>query len=263
MIQSFISFYQWSSPWRQEFGNLAGLRIAASLRRAQWAAPADTLVPIVVPRLPHPVMLRAGSSDVGVFDQVFRQRQADFAVEGEPEFIVDAGANTGLTAARFATRFPRARILALEIDPSNFDLLQRNTRHYPNVEPVHKGLWSHRTRIRVDNPDAESWAFQAAEVKGSEDASIEALGVADLMVDYRLPRIDLLKIDIEGAEHEVFAGGIDAWIDRVAMIAVETHVRMRPGCTDAIRRAVAGHGFVESTWSEYLVLRRQHRAGAT
>ena len=262
MMQSIVSFYQWSSPWRAEFGNLSGLRIAAGLRRAQWAAPADSLVSIAVPRLPHPVMLRAGTSDVGVFDQVFRQRQADFRVDGEPRFIVDAGANTGFTAARFATRFPRARILALEIDHSNFSLLQRNTRHYSNVEPVLKGLWSHRTRIRVDNPDAESWAFQASEVKDANAGSIEALGVADVMADYGLPRIDLLKIDIEGAEHEVFSAGIDAWIDRVALIAVETHDRMRPGCTDAIRGAIAGHGFEESSWSEYLIFRRPQQAHA-
>jgi FkbM family methyltransferase len=259
MMRSLFSFYRWSAPWRKEFGNLAGLRVAAGLRRAQWAAPAGSLVSIAVPALPYPIALRAGSSDTGVFDQVFRERQADFAVDGEPKVIVDAGANSGLTAARFATRFPGARILALEIDGSNFELLQKNTRYYPNVEPIHKGLWACRTRIRVDNPAAESWAFQASVAKDADDSAIEALGVLDLMADYDLPRIDVLKIDIEGAEYEVFSGGIDAWIDRVDLIAVETHDRMRPGCTDVIRRAIAGHGFEESIWSEYLVLRRPRR----
>lgn len=257
VIDAAMDFYRWSAPWRHEFGVIRGVRAALALRRAIWAAPQGELVAIQVPSLRHRIEIRARSSDVGVFIQVFGEHQAGFPVADDPLVIVDAGANIGLTAAVFATRFPRARVLALEIDASNFSLLRRNTGPYPNIEPLHKGLWAHRTRIRVANPEAESWAFTASEAKESDNASIEALGVADILADFHLPRIDILKVDIEGGEYEVFSGGVEDWIDRVGMIAVEVHDRFRPGCTESIRNALAPYGFKESAWSEYLVYSRE------
>lgn len=263
MIKTLLDFYDWSSRWRKEFGPIDGLRIALALRRAMWAAPSGTLIPLEVPTLRHPLTIRAGTSDAEVFIQVFGEHQAGFPAPGDPAVIIDAGANIGLTAAVFATRFPRARILALEIDPANFALLQQNTGAYSNVVPVAKGLWARRTRIRVKNPAAESWAFQASEATDSGGASIEALGVAELLTDFQLPRIDILKIDIEGGEYEVFTGNVEDWIDRVGMIAVEVHDRFRPGCTEAIRRALSPLGFTESTWSEYLIYVRDIAAGSS
>lgn len=46
-------------------------------------------------------------------------------------FIIDAGANIGLTSVYLANRFPNARILALEVDQQNFELLAENARPYP------------------------------------------------------------------------------------------------------------------------------------
>lgn len=244
-------------PWRHQFGVFRGIRVALALRQAIWAAPQGEFVAIKVPGLPRPIEIRAGSSDVGVFFQVFGDHQADFPVSCDPLVIVDAGANIGLTAAVFASRFPKAKVIALEIDSRNYSLLRRNTGAYPNIEPLHKGLWSNRARICVANPDAESWAFTASEVMESNAASVEALGISDILADFGLPHIDVLKIDIEGGEYEVFSSGVHDWIDRVGMIAVETHDRFRPGCTESIRNALAPYGFTESVWSEYLIFRRK------
>lgn len=58
--------------------------------------------------------------------------------------------------------------------------------------------------------------------------------VEDIMERFNLDRIDLLKVDIEGAEKEVFSDS-DAvkWIDAVDAIEVELHDRFRPGCSRA------------------------------
>lgn len=258
MIKKVISFFEWTRPWREQFGQLSGLLIALSLRRAMWSARRGATVTLRVPTIPNPIRIRAGSSDAAVFFQVFGDRQADFPVFGTPSVIVDAGANIGLTAVVFATRFPSARVLALEIDRENFALLKANTQKCSNVEPLNKGLWSKKTRIQVVNPQASSWAFRTMESQGGDaGSSIEAMGVADILSAFNLPRIDVLKIDIEGGEYEVFAHGVDDWIDRVGMIAVEVHDRIRPGCTEVIRQALKPHGFEESPWAEYLVFQRK------
>jgi len=50
--------------------------------------------------------------------------------------------------------------------------------------------------------------------------------------------VEILKIDIEGAELEVFSNGAEEWLSRVNLIIIETHDRFRPGSEEAVRRAV-------------------------
>lgn len=92
--------FAWSRPIREAYGLTTGLRIALQFRQAMWAARPGAVIHVSVPDLPWPVSLRTGTSDAAVFLQVFIQRQGFFPVDGEPEFIVDAGANIGLASAR-------------------------------------------------------------------------------------------------------------------------------------------------------------------
>ena len=50
--------------------------------------------------------------------------------------------------------------------------------------------------------------------------------------------IDLLKVDIEGAEIEVFASC--PWMKNVQITAIELHERIRPGCNDVLTSAAGG-----------------------
>jgi hypothetical protein len=50
--------------------------------------------------------------------------------------------------------------------------------------------------------------------------------------------VDILKIDIEGAELEIFSDGADEWLPRIGLIIIETHERFRPGSEAAVRKAL-------------------------
>jgi hypothetical protein len=52
--------------------------------------------------------------------------------------------------------------------------------------------------------------------------------------------VDILKIDVEGAELELFSANVSAWLPYVKLITIETHERFRPGSEIAVRKAVAG-----------------------
>ena len=58
-----------------------------------------------------------------------------------PRVVVDAGANIGLSTVFFANKFPQAKIVAIEPEPSNFAMLRDNVAPYPNVTPVQAALW--------------------------------------------------------------------------------------------------------------------------
>jgi Methyltransferase FkbM domain len=63
---------------------------------------------------------------------------------------------------------------------------------------------------------------------------------------YGIDRISLLKLDIEGAEPEVFRNS-SAWIDKVDSLIVELHERMKPGCN---RSYYTGTGGFDAEWSQ-------------
>ncbi len=72
-------------------------------------------------------------------------------------------------------------------------------------------------------------------------------------------RIDILKLDIEGAEQELFESDSDTWLDRVNALIVELHDRLRPGCSDAFYRAIRRHNFARLYRGEHVLLVRQGR----
>jgi FkbM family methyltransferase len=239
-----------ATPFVDRFGLIAGLRLYGSLR--DWTRRAGQLYEVRVRGLRGPVSLRAQTSDRDVFLQVLVGGELDFELE-HPKLIIDAGANIGLSAINFATRFPGATIVCLEIDAANFEVLKRNVAPYPSIIPRLVGLWSRRGHLRIENPEAEHDAFRAVEVAEGTPGSVEAVGVADLVAEFG--PISLLKMDIEGGECEVFSGGPPTWLRDIQSLAVELHDRFRPGCRAALDRALSGFNYRESSRGEYRVIR--------
>jgi FkbM family methyltransferase len=242
-----------SEAFRRRYGTVAGFVLWFRLRqhvRAQRGA----LHKVCVPGLRHPVFVRAQTSDVLVFIQIFVDGELEFSLPQKPSSIVDAGANIGLASIYFANRFPSSIILALEVEESNFELLKRNASFYPNITCVRKALWSGPAYLTIVNPMGESWAFRVGTSTSDNAASIPAVGVKELVQEFEGHRIDLLKIDIEGAEKEVFKNGMDQWINQVGTIAVELHDNIEPGCRNALVEGLKGLNRSMHQLGEYTIV---------
>jgi hypothetical protein len=146
-------------------------QLIAQLRQNE-ELPKGSLFRVDPPGLAHPISMRAGTSDLWVFDQIFlyKEMEADFGQNIAS--IIDAGANIGLTSVYFANRFPNAQILALEVDRQNFELLIENTRPYANIKPLLNGLWNRRANLIIDNPDEYPWAFTVSEADAQRPGSV-------------------------------------------------------------------------------------------
>ena len=185
--------------------------------------------------LRFPFRLRNHTSDVPTFKQVFIEREYDFLVETPPKVIVDAGANIGLASIYFANKYPQARIIAIEPEQSNFQLLKSNAAPYGTIIPLQAALWNHNGEINLIDPGLGHWAFMTEDENASEKLpgkvrhKVMAITVDKILDDYAVDRIDILKIDIEGAEKEVFCD-TSAWIEKVDALIIELHERMKPGC---------------------------------
>jgi len=210
-----------------------GLRLIA----LECASATPRAVEVRAPQLPHPVMLRLHTSDTEAFDGVIRKREYELALAHPPSVIFDVGANIGLAAVWFASRFPNARVFALEPEPSNYALLCRNAAPYPGIVPIQAALWPESGTIGLVDPGTGHWGFRTvAEATG--DSGVAAVSIPDLLARYGIDRIDLLKIDIEGAEREIFSTSAP-WIACVGVIAAELHDHLAPGATHAFEAATA------------------------
>lgn len=219
--------------------------------------PSGSLVRIDFPSSQSPLLLRKGTPDVKVFEQVFVDRLHEVESVADPQLIVDGGAHIGCVTVFLARKFPRATILAIEPDSENFELLRRNVAAYSNVISIRAALWSEPAVLAVRNPNAQSWEFQMHQASPDDLDKVVGLSVAEILRWTEASRIDLLKLDIEGAERELFAvPGCEPWIEHVRQLHIELHDRMTPGCREAVELATRPYHFSESVSGEYLVMRR-------
>jgi FkbM family methyltransferase len=173
----------------------------------------------------HPVLARNGSSDLAVFGQIFAMREyrcLDFVQE--PGLIVDCGANVGYSSAYFLSRYPKSLVLAVEPDPGNFLLLQRNVRPYGDrCQTIQAAVWWRSETLRFKQPatQGQEWAC-AVETGPAAGNPVPSITIPMLLGMTTLERISILKIDIEGSEMELFDHNPD-WLDSVDNIVIELH----------------------------------------
>lgn len=213
--------------------------------RSRWSrgerAPTGPLIELPLGRSPYRVWLRPGTCDVILYDDIVVQEQYGTVPLERVRTIVDAGANIGLASAYLLWQSPRARVVALEPDPVNYELCVRNLAAFGERAVVLRaGLWSRPCRIQVEAENLGTWASTTALADAMSAAeTIEALDVATLLDRYGMEPLDLLKIDIEGAEREVFSAADLGWLDRVRCIQIELEETSR----EAFFAAVTGRGF--------------------
>jgi FkbM family methyltransferase len=120
------------------------------------------------------------------------------------ETIIDCGANIGMTSLYFAAAYPAARIYSVEADPENFSILKSNTMREPRIVPIHGCIVPTPRDTVAFNNHGPAWGRKLG---GSDGIHVPATTLDALLAKHDIARVDLLKIDIEGAEREVLATG--------------------------------------------------------
>jgi FkbM family methyltransferase len=144
---------------------------------------------------------------------------------GNPETILDLGANCGCATLAFAARYPNARIASVEPHPGNLAALRENLRlNHVQAEVIQAAA------TLTDGP--VSLLVRASMMHGllprdGRDGEPHVLTVPGISIPTLLGqlgwgRIDVLKVDIEGYERVLFASR-PAWLNRVTRIIGEYH----------------------------------------
>src|SRR5215471_7303269 len=202
---------------------------------------------------PYPIHIRRSTSDIFTFFQIFCARNYDLDYGVMPNVIIDCGANVGYASVFLKKRFPDATIIAIEPEPSNFKMLEKNTAHFENVHLLNCGIWNKTAHLEIVDHGYGHWAFETREVEYEKDRTIEAISIADLMKKFDLAGIDILKIDVEGSEKELFEKNFETWLPATKVIVIELHDKIRKGSAKSFFKALCNYDFILKRKGENII----------
>jgi FkbM family methyltransferase len=179
---------------------------------------------------------RGSQADLGVFEQIFVaqdyslgrlrrgrelvQRYEAILSEGKTPIIIDAGANIGASVVYWAIHFPKAQIIGIEPDKANFALLRQNTQGL-NVVLHEAAIGSIEGSASLHDPGEGEWGYRTARNDAGNLPIISMNGLLESGVAGNGAPF-IAKIDIEGAEADLFAANTD-WVQKFDLLIIELH----------------------------------------
>jgi FkbM family methyltransferase len=132
-------------------------------------------------------------------------------------YVLDCGANIGLSVIYIKEKFPDANIIAFEPDENNYALLQQNVQAFGlrNVQLEEKAVWVATTELLFESEGNMGSRIGTGESGGKKTKAVR-------LKDYINKPVHFLKIDIEGAEYEVIKDIADQ-LHMVNQMFVEYH----------------------------------------
>ena len=136
-----------------------------------------------------------------IFDELFVKNIYKFKTLSESPVIIDCGANIGLSIVYFKRNFPSAKILAFEADPTVYEVLVENISKfdYKDVTLLNYALWDDECEISFNSEGSDGGRIDTTLITGQNLVSCKTARLSS----YLNQKIDMLKIDIEGAEVKV------------------------------------------------------------
>ena len=190
-----------------------------------------------------PVHLRAlGGGDYRMFDLMFRLGTTPPIIPG-CQTVIDLGGNIGLATIALARELPDLQSYVVEPDAGNIAMLERNLA--PLVQKgrcrIERGAFWKKDELIEIVPPAVEGSFGAIRCvdSGGGGEKVQGMTMQTILDHAGFERVNLLKIDIEGAEAGLFEAGED-WLERVDTIAVEFHGAARE--ESDFDRVVGRHG---------------------
>lgn len=186
----------------------------------------------------NPIQLRRKDSDLDIFDQIFVEQQYKWPEINKlnPKVIIDGGANVGFSAIFFSNLFPSAKIISIEPDEKNWEQLKINTQNYKNITPFRAAIWYKNEILNLTNP--EGFSAGLAYQSENKESGVQAYSIQEIFEKFNLTHVDLFKLDIEGAEKEIFENGNLDWLNKTDVLTIELHDMYREGTAKAFIKPV-------------------------
>ncbi|OEK05363.1 FkbM family methyltransferase [Roseivirga misakiensis] len=162
------------------------------------------------------------------FDRVYLKNFPNGQLKTENPTIIDIGGNVGFFSLFMLSQFPKAKVIAFEPMPFNFQQLAHYQSTYSTLDWTieNKAVSSNRDGIKLFSSTIDGFSTMASvftdQGKG-EEINVETVVFSDVIETYGLTKIDLMKLDCEGSEYAILYGMSDDQFDLVSNFSIETH----------------------------------------
>ncbi len=222
-------------PFRSVLGKEHPFGLAASARRNLRRLP--RFQHSTVQLFGHDLTVVDAASFLASHEEIFEDQIYRLPAETQDPVIIDAGANIGLASIFFHLANPKSRITAIESDPAIHQTLCNNLKSFgaANVEVMHGAVWKNAEQVCFAQDHADG-----GRISNAGGTVVNGIRLRDLLDG---KRIDLLKMDIEGAETEVLLD-CEGAMDGVQRLFVEYHSFVnQPQSLSALLGALERSGF--------------------
>jgi len=143
--------------------------------------------------------------------------------------VVDIGAGIGDFSIFAAHSNPQTKVYAFEPFPESYHLLDRNIalNGVENVFPFQTGIWSQAGVLHLDNVSGEPLQIISkqmhAAINEKSAIKVRAMPLSQVFDTYAIEKLDLLKLDCEGAEYEILSGASPEVFNKIERIIMEYH----------------------------------------
>ncbi|HEY1369303.1 MAG TPA: FkbM family methyltransferase [Gaiellaceae bacterium] len=196
------------------------LRLRARDARSRFTRPEPAAPPSMHTRmLGFDVAFHDYATLAYLFGEIFVHRIYAFESENPQPVIVDAGSNMGMAVLFFKRLYPHARVLAVEPEPTSFRLLEKNVigNSLGDVRLVNAALGAADGEVSFFHQPGSLLASTRKERAVNDSVTVVRAATLSSLLD---EPVDFLKLDVEGAEHDVLAdleqSGKLALIERMA-----------------------------------------------
>lgn len=181
-IFNFAKYYLWHSPFQRA--------IADSIHKQEGS----------IMLFNKPFCYHYGLAFYDTYEEIFKKNIYEFKTANLSPTILDCGANMGVSVLYFSKQFPNAKILAFEPDETVLPYLEKNIQmqNLQNIELYKKGVWTEETELSFYT-DNGLGGRMGVEYNNQIPSKIKTVRLKDFLCE----PIEMLKIDIEGAEFEV------------------------------------------------------------
>jgi FkbM family methyltransferase len=151
--------------------------------------------------------------------QIFKSGLYGFKADKDNPVILDCGAHVGLASIYFATKYPNAQIHAFEADPDIAKMLTENIKSFglKSVKIHPQAVWINKEGVFFNMSGDDSGFICDKDLENLQ--KVPSIRLKQIIENQH---VDLLKLDIEGAEYDVIKD-CDEALANVKNIIIEVH----------------------------------------
>lgn len=138
--------------------------------------------------------------------------------------ILDFGSNIGCTLVDFKLRYPTAKIFGYEMHPNNFEIAKSNINGLNGVNIFNEAVWTSKGFVSFSKKNlTDAFAISKEIISEGDTIKIHSVSILDIIQNNGLAIVDFIKMDIEGAELDIFDHSDVSWLNHVLSMNIEFH----------------------------------------